>query len=63
MSDTTATHEVRYAQDGAFFCATNKRFAASHVAILVSQDTDQAMVVRDLATGEERVFGAGLVTA
>lgn len=39
-------------------CKVAGGFQASHVAILVSQDTDRVIVVRDRATGTERVFGA-----
>lgn len=52
------THEVRFADGGRLLCKVAGGFQASHVAILVSQDTDKALIVRDRATGAEKVFGA-----
>lgn len=58
QQEEALTHEVRFADGGRLLCKVAGGFQASHVAILVSQDTDRVIVVRDRATGAERVFGA-----
>lgn len=51
------THELRFARSRELVCECACGWRASHIAILLSQDTDEPVIVRDMASGSERQFG------